>query len=169
MRLRRTVVAALLAAGVAVPVAATAGFAAAPAASSTATAAHKGDSKPGKVRAKFAASGRVTAVDAVAGTVTVAAKGGTKDVRKRTVTVSVADDARVRINGKRAALDAVVVGAKISVTGDRVNGVYTATRVQVSQKSRPVVQPSPTPTVSPSPDVDPTEEPEDETSDDLSA
>lgn len=176
MRLRRTALAALLATGIVVPAAGTAAVAFAQPAPATATAAHQSSGKPNKtrkpVRTPFAGSGRVTAVDAEAGTVTLLAKGGTKDVRKRSVTVVVADTARITVNSRRSTLDAVTVGAKITVTGTRSAGVYSATRVQVSQKAAPVVTPSPTPTVSPSPsptpDDDPTEAPEDESGDDSS-
>jgi hypothetical protein len=185
MRMRRTAVAALLAAGIVVPTMATAAAAVAQPAAHPAAAQRAKDKvavKPGKtrkpVRTPFAASGRVTAVDAAAGTVTLLAQGGSKDVRKRTVTVAVPSTARVVINGKRGALSAVTVGARITVNGTRSAGVYTASKVQVSQKAGPVVTPSPKPTVQPTPTVEPTEptpddgdteEPADEISDDLSA
>src|SRR4051812_29306907 len=103
MRLRRTAVAALLAAGLAVPAFATAAVAAAqPGGAHPTATAQKSGPKPAKtrkpVRTPFAASGRVTAVDAAAGTLTVLAKGGTKDVRKRTVTVTVPGTARIVVN-----------------------------------------------------------------------
>ena len=159
MRLRRTAVAALLAAGIVVPAVTTAAVAfAQPATTATAQKAPKAP-KPVKtkkpVRTPFAASGTVTAVDAAAGTVTVQAKGGTKDVRKRTVTVTVASNAKIKVNDKVGTLAAVKPGAKITVTGTRSGDVYTATRVQVSQRKAPVVTPSPTPTVSPSPTTEP--------------
>jgi hypothetical protein len=192
MRLRRTAVAALLAAGIVVPAVSTAAVAFAQPATKTATAqksspkaSPKASPKPSKtkkpVRTPFTASGKVTAVDAAAGTVTVLATGGTKDVRKHTVTITVTSAARFKINSRTGTLAAVSVGAKITVTGTRSGSTYTAARVEVSQKKSPVITPSPAPTVDPeptaeptpststSPDDDPTEDPEDEISDDLSA
>jgi hypothetical protein len=197
MRMRRTAVAALLAAGIVVPTLSTAAVAfAQPAATSAAqrAGADKAAPKPIKtrkaVRTPFAATGKVTAVDAAAGTVTLLATGGTKDVRKRTVTVTVPASVRIKAQGQRITLATIVVGAKITVVGKRAGGSYTATHVQVSQKVRPVVKPSPTPTVEPTPTVDPTPtvtptdptpstsptpddgpivDPEEENSDDLSA
>lgn len=173
MRLRRTAVAALLAAGIVVPAVSTAAVAfAQPATTATAQKAPKAPKAPKvtkkPVRTPFAASGKVTAVDAAAGTVTVQAKGGTKDVHKRTVTVTVASNAKIKINDKVGTLAAVQPGAKITVTGTRSTGVYTATRVQVSQRTAPVVTPSPTPTtepgptptVSPAPTTEPSLDPE---------
>lgn len=167
MRLRRTAVAALLAAGIVVPAVSTAAVAFAHPAT-TATAQKAKAPKPVKTRkpVQFAASGKVTAVDAAAGTVTVQAKGGTKDVRKRTVTVTVAGNARIKINDKVGTLAAVKPGAKITVTGTRSGDVYTATRVQVSQRTAPVVTPSPAPAVTPDPTTEPapTTEPSPDTS-----
>jgi hypothetical protein len=188
MRLRRTAVAALLAAGIVVPAVSTAAVAFAQPATKSATAQKSGP-KPGKtkkpVRTPFTASGKVTAVNAAAGTVTVLATGGTKDVRKHTVTITVTSAARFKINSRAGTLAAVTVGARITVTGTRSGTTYTAAKVEVSQKKSPVVTPSPTPTVDPGPTVeptpitstgpdddpteDPTEDPEDEIFDDLSA
>jgi hypothetical protein len=173
MRMRRTAVAALLAAGIVVPTVATPA-AAQPAAHSAAAhsavaqrAKDKVAGKPGRtrkpVRTPFVAGGTVTTVDVAAGTVTLRVRSGTKDVRKRTVTVTVASTARVLVNGKRSALNAVTAGALVTVIGRRSEGVYTANKVLVSQRSRPVVTPEPTPTTEPtSPDPG-------EISDDLSA
>jgi hypothetical protein len=199
MRLRRTAVAALLAAGIVVPAVGTAATAFAQPAGKPVTA-QKATPKPSKtkkpVRTRFEASGKVTAVDAAAGTVTLLASNGTKDVRKQTVTVTVPGSLRVVVNGKRTTLKAVAVGARIAVNGTRVGTAYTAAKVSVTQKKTAVVKPTPkptvpptpqptppaeetpaddtptaepTPTTSPEPDEDPTEDPEDEISDDLSA
>src|SRR5512138_482042 len=77
---------------------------------------------------KFAASGTVTAVDATAGTVTVQVKGGTKDVRRSTVTIAVPATARIVVNGKGKTLADIAVGFGITVTGTNSNGVLTAAR-----------------------------------------
>ncbi|MEU8609949.1 hypothetical protein AB0C29_18360 [Actinoplanes sp. NPDC048791] len=168
MRLRRTAVAALLAAGIVVPAVGTAATAFAQPGGKP-VSAQKAHPKPNKtkkpVRTPFAASGKVTAVDAAAGTVTLLASGGTKDVRRQTVTVTVPGSLRVVVNGKRTTLKTVAVGARITVNGTRVGTAYTATKVSVTQKKGAVVKPTPTPTVSPTPQPTPPAEdtPVDET------
>lgn len=162
MRLRRTAFAALLAAGILVPAAGTATVAFAQPGSRPA-AVQKAKPKPVKtkkaVRTPFAAIGKVTAVDAAAGTVTLLATGGTRDVRRKTVTVAVPAAVRVVINSKRVTLAAVAVGARITVTGRFSAGTYTAAKVQVTQRKKPVVTPSPTPPADPTPTDEPTDEP----------
>lgn len=151
--MRRTVLAALTAAAIAVPALTTAAFASAPtptAAVTSQSSNSKGKSKP----AKFSASGRVTAVDA--GTITLYVRSGTKDVRKQTITVSVAGDALVRVNGRRAALSAIAAGYKVDLTGRSTGTGWTATKVVASGKVR----------VKPTPSVSPSTEPEDEHSTD---
>ncbi|GIF14321.1 hypothetical protein [Actinoplanes teichomyceticus] len=99
-----------------------------------------------KVKVAFAASGRVTAVGATS--VTVAVKGGTKDVKGRTVTIGVPASVRVLLNGKRVAVTALAAGHQVSITGTRVDAVYTAAKVQATGK---VVKPTPVPSTSTSP------------------
>lgn len=137
MRLRRSVLAAVLTAGLAVPVVVTGAADAAPPAASSSS------SSSGKKAAVFAANGTVSAVDVVNGTVTLYAKGGTKNVRRQTVTVAVPDGARIRVNGKKATLDAVGVGYRIDVTGRRVDGVWTASVVVAKKKPTPSASPTP--------------------------
>jgi len=173
MRMRRTAVAALLAAGIAVPAVSTAAVAFAQPAKPGATAtAAKATPKPSKTPkaakpVRFTASGTVTAVDAQAGTVTLLAKGGTKDVRKKTITVSVPAKASLRLNGRKVTLAALASGQRIEVVGRRTGTVYTADLVRASGKG---VKPAPSPTVTPSPVTpspsapvtEPTDEPSDE-------
>jgi hypothetical protein len=130
----------------------------------TAASAFKATPKPAKTTkapkpVRFTASGTVTAVDAEAGTVTLLAKGGTKDVRKRTVTVAVPAKASLRVNGKKATLAGVSAGQRIEVVGRRSGDVYTAEVVRVSGKT---VKPAPSPSVTPTPTVEPTTEPTDD-------
>ncbi|WP_199509647.1 hypothetical protein [Nucisporomicrobium flavum] len=169
MRIRRTAVAALLAAGIVVPAVSAAAMAAQPAAKAPGSAsAFKATPKPAKTSkahkpVRFTASGTVTAVDAQAGTVTLLAKGGTKDVRKRTVTVVVPAKASLRVNGKKVTLSGVAAGQRIEVVGRRTGDVYTADVVRVSGKG---VKPAPSPSVTPTPTTEPTTEPTDDPSDD---
>ncbi|GID91775.1 hypothetical protein ACFQFC_00870 [Amorphoplanes digitatis] len=173
MRLPRTAAAAVLAAGIIVPAVSGAAVAlASPSSHSVVATKHGhepgGSEKPGKphkprkpVRIPFAANGKVTAVDAEAGTVTLAAHGGTKDVRRKTITVKVPEGARIRVNGRRATVAGILAGAKITVTGLRVDGVYTAVVINANRPkpAKPPVTPSPSVTpstdVSPSPSVTP--------------
>lgn len=192
MRLPRYAVAAVLAAGIVVPAVSGAAVAlAAPSSHSVgafkdAPSSNNHDKKEKKnKRAKvFAANGKVTAVDAEAGTVTLAAKAGTKDVRRKTITVSVPAGVRIEVDGRRSTVAGVVAGARIAVTGTRVGADYTAVRISATSpkpgpSKSPVVTPSPSvtpsPTVTPSPGVtpsptgtpDPTADPSEDPEDDL--
>jgi uncharacterized protein (DUF736 family) len=158
MRMRRTVLAVVLSAGVLVPTVSTAAAAwAKPASKPTVT--HKGTPKPAKAPAKsakpakpakvnFAASGSVTAVNLDAGTVTVAAKGGTKDVKGTSVTVVVPSTARIVLDDASATLADLAAGYRITVTGTHVGTAYTATKVQASSPE-PVEEPTDEPTDEP--------------------
>lgn len=87
--------------------------------------------KAKKAPAKFNLGGRLTAVDAAAGTVTFRVQGGKfKSVRGTELTVVVAEDARVRRNDAAATLADFQVGDKVRAKGFLVNGVWTASRVQ---------------------------------------
>lgn len=174
MHIRRHALALALAAGIMAPTAATAavawaGPAAGPAASlgaaktprtpqpPKATKAPK-PAKPAKVvKVEFTASGVVTAVDAGAGTVTVAVKGGTKDVRGRTVVIVLAPGARIVVDDAPATAGDVEVGFRITVRGTRTGAVHTASKVQASA---PEPTPTPTPELTPEPTPSaPVEEP----------
>src|SRR5687768_10740558 len=105
MRLRRSVVAFVLTTGVLVPVVATVTTASASAAASSGTAYAAKKAKPVKsakpakpAKVAFTATGVVTAVDAGAATLTVAVKGGTKNVKGNTVTVVVPSTARITLS-----------------------------------------------------------------------
>lgn len=161
MRIRRVAVAVALAAAVVVPTVSTAASAAARPAVS---AAHGKPGKPAKpTKAKFTASGIVTAVSVDTSTVVIAARGGTKDVRGQTITVTVPSTARIVVNGARRSLADVAAGYRITVTGTRSGTVYTAARLAskgARAHPKPTSTPTASPTVSPTPsDDDPTSEP----------
>jgi hypothetical protein len=84
-----------------------------------------------QARAKFNLGGRLTAVDAAAGTVTFRVHGGKfKAVRGTELTVVVADGARVRRNEAAATLADFQVGDRVRAKGVRLDGVWTAKRVK---------------------------------------
>ncbi|WIM93929.1 hypothetical protein ACTOB_005923 [Actinoplanes oblitus] len=149
MRMRRLAAVVAMAAAVTLPVAST-GVAAYAAKPSAAPSSHKkAPVKPApvkKVKVAFTASGKVTKADATS--VTVAVKGGTRDVKGRTVTIGVPSTARVLLNGKKVAVSALAAGYQITVSGTYVDAVYTATKVEASGK---VVKPTPAPSASTSP------------------
>jgi phage baseplate assembly protein gpV len=184
MRMRRSAAAIAMAAAVTIPAAVTGVAAYAQSSSSSAAAgpsaaaAKKPEqpkpAKPTKAPVKkvnFQASGSITKVDTAAGTLTVAARSGTKDVRGKTVTMKVAADARIVLNGKKVKLDVLAAGQKVSVTGTRVDAAYTAAKIQAAGKpgkpspspsvSSPTSEPTVTPTTEPTtePTVTPTTEP----------
>jgi hypothetical protein len=155
VRIRRTTAALALAAAVIVPAATTATTAYA---SSHSQQSHK----PAKVA--FTATGTITAVDTAAGSVTVAAKGGTKDVRGKTVTITVGANARVFLNGKRKALSELAAGNRITVLGVRQSTGYNALQiVATAPKAKPSPQPAPSASA-PAPSDDATPEPSDDSS-----
>jgi hypothetical protein len=166
MHLRRSALAVLLATAVVVPAVSTAAVAWAKPASKPA-AAQKAKPKPTKAPAKptktpakptktpakpvqvtFAANGTVTAVDAVAGTVVVAVKGGTKDVKGSSLTVVVPAAARIVLDDAPATLAQVQPGFRITVTGVRSGTGHTAAKIQASSPEV-IVEPTPEPTPSP--------------------
>jgi hypothetical protein len=93
--------------------------------------ADRGKQKREQARAKFNLGGRLTAVDAEAGTVTFRVHGGKfKALRGTELTVLVADGARVRRNDAAATLADFQVGDKVRAKGLRLDGVWTAKRVK---------------------------------------
>ncbi|GGN42301.1 hypothetical protein FHR83_007256 [Actinoplanes campanulatus] len=175
MRMRRTAAAVAMVAAVTLPAAGIGGVAYAQGSSATASAAKKPaavkptKAKPTKAPRKvaFQASGTITAVDASAGTITVAARSGTKDVRRKTVTMTVPAGARIILNGKKITVAGLGAGQKVSVTGTRAGTAYTVSKIQATGKkakptpapSSPSATPTTSPTVEPttSPTVEPTE------------
>jgi hypothetical protein len=181
--LRRTALALTLAVAVIVPTASAAASASSSSSSSSSSAAAKPSAaKPGKPAAKttkkpksgktskpakkvkFAANGTVTAVDVAAGTVTVAVKSGTKDVKGRTVRFNVPSTAKIVVNNGQKTLSRLGAGQQITLTGMRAGSTYTAARVVAVSKAKlpmPSVKPSPPVTPSPStpPSVTPSPEP----------
>lgn len=102
-------------------------------------AARRGNDRRAERAARFQVTGLVTAVDAAAGTLTVAVKGGSpKGLRGTTQTVTVPADARVRRTVDNAdgtettteGLTAVQTGDKTQVRGTKAaDGKLTAQRV----------------------------------------
>jgi hypothetical protein len=184
MRLRRTAIAAVLAAGIVVPVLSNTAVAVAqPSAAAKSTAALKATKAAKPVKAvRFQASGVVTALDVTTGAVTLqtktTVKSGKKTIKKTVITqVTVAATARVVVNDATATLASVGVGQRIVVTGTHSGTVYTATKVIATGTSvvpapSPSATPTPTPSVEPTPSAEPTSEtptvvPSDESGTDL--
>ena len=83
----------------------------------------------GKSKSHFAANGKVTAVDD--STFTMHVKGGSKDLHGTDVTVSLADNAKVRRDGKKAQLSDLQVGDRVTAVGHRgEDGSLTARHVK---------------------------------------
>ncbi|BCY09330.1 hypothetical protein [Actinoplanes sp. L3-i22] len=174
MRVRRTAVAVAVAAGILVPSVSTAAVAwakpagksseHAPSAKPSATekpGKHGKPAKPAKpAKANFAANGSITAVDSTLGTVTVAVKAGTKDVKGHTVSILLPSSVRIVLNGAPATAADLKAGFRITVTGTRSGTVYTASKVQ-ARSSTPTATPTATPSGTPTatPTVTPTTTP----------
>lgn len=88
----------------------------------------------------FAAVGTVVAVDAAARTVTVAATGGSKDLRGKTVVVTLAPTTKVTLDDAPAGLDVIDAGDAVTTNGRRVGADLVAAHVNAT--SAPVVQPT---------------------------
>jgi hypothetical protein len=129
--LRRTALALALTAAVIVPTVSTIAPAFA-ADGKTETRHHT--NKPAKV--VFAATGTITAVDTAAGTVTVAARHGSKDVRGKTLTVAVGSTTRIWVGGARKALADLAAGYRITVVGVRQDTTYTATGIEAREVAK---------------------------------
>lgn len=162
MRLRRTAVAAVLAAGIVVPALSTTavafaqpGSAAKPAAQAKVTPKATKTAKSVKA-VRFEAAGTISAVDAAAGTMTLQTKVTVKSRKKTVITqITVAATARIVVNGAKATLANVGVGQRVVVTGTRSGSSHTATKVvatgrKVTPVPSPTVTPSPAPSVTPS-------------------
>jgi hypothetical protein len=161
VRVRRIAAAAALATAIVVPSAATVAFASS--GNGGVTAAHrpeasKSGEKGNKKKSKFAATGTVTAVSVADRTVTIKVRGGTKGLRGTTVTVTVASNARIRVNGKSATVAGLATGYGITVTGTRSGSDYLAARVEARGK-RVGPSPSSSASASPSPTESPSESP----------
>ncbi|RZU49520.1 hypothetical protein EV385_1273 [Krasilnikovia cinnamomea] len=146
MRMRRTLVAAV---AVAVAIVGSATGAAAaevqPQTKRTSVSVHAlhKDPKPAKPK-KFEGRGKISAIDVEAGTLTVVVKGGTKNIRHRTVTVSVSPTARIKRNGKKVSLASLAVGDRIKLRGAKKDDTYTVSRIQAQGPRKPKPAPSPT-------------------------
>ncbi|MEU4237453.1 hypothetical protein [Actinoplanes sp. NPDC026619] len=136
MRFRRVAVAAALATAVVVPSAATVAFAAP---GEQAAAVHAA-SRP----SRFSGTGMVTAVSGRTVSIKINGKGSA-------LTVTVTADARIRVNGKNAAVADLAVGYGITVNGTRSGADYLASRVEArgkKTKASPQVSPAPSPSAS---------------------
>jgi hypothetical protein len=137
-----------------------------------ALASHGHGQKPGHGRAhgksKFQLVGKITAIDADAGTLTVHVKSGTKTIRPYRHTdlvLTLTDTAVVRLvtddEASVVTLAELSVGAKVKVGGliDRSGDapVFFAKRVLAHQA--PAAAPTPEPTPEPTPSDQPTPEP----------
>ena len=98
-------------------------------------------------KALFNLGGRLTAVDAGAGTVTFTVHGGQiKALRGESLTVTLAEGARVLRNDGPATLADFVVGDKVRAKGTRAGDVFSAKRVKaVGVEDEPEATPPPTP------------------------
>lgn len=163
MQIRRILVAAVVAVGVLAPTLSTVPgtAAAAPAKSTKAKPVKTVKPKPTKAvkppkPEQFSASGVLTAVDAAGSTVTLAAKGGTKDVRGRTVTFAIGSTAKVRLDETATTVGSLKPGYRASISGTRIGAAYTVLKLNADA---PEPTPAPTPSVEP---TEPTDEPTDE-------
>ena len=110
-------------------------------------------------KAKFNLVGKVTAVDAVNGTVTIKVRAGTKTVRQfrhQEATMGFAENAKIvwigKKGGKKQALtlEQIAEGARVKARGiidrsDPENPVFTIKKLKVRQKAMPEpVAPAPT-------------------------
>jgi hypothetical protein len=111
---------------------------------------HKHHGKPAP--AKFTAVGTVTAVDPTGGTITLADKGGSKDLHGKSVTVTVSPSTKVTRDDAPSSLSSVQVGDHVAANGTRADGgVLNAKHVNAESA------PQPEPSESSSPEPQPTE------------
>jgi hypothetical protein len=97
----------------------------------------------------FTAVGTVVSVDAAAGTVTLADKGGSKDLHKTTVTVLTNAKTKIVRAGAKATLVSIVAGDHVTAVGTRTTAGLLAAHVNVAAaKPAPTTTPTPTPTAS---------------------
>lgn len=164
MRARHLVLSALAAAAVAFAAVPAVQAAAAPGSPGKAKAAAAKSGKSAVKKAKpakpapFSVNGTVTAVDATARTVTLAATGGMKDLRNTSVTITIAADAKIVVDDVRAPLAEVTAGDRATIVGLRTGGTLTAKKISATSPE-PTETPSETPSESPSESPTPTETP----------
>ena len=87
----------------------------------------------GKSKSHFTANGKVVSV--ADGTLTLHAKGGSKDLHGTDVTVSVPDTAKVRVNGDKGALTDLAEGDRVNVVGARTEDGLVAKHVNGHHKT----------------------------------
>lgn len=111
---------------------------------------HKHHGKPAPAR--FTAAGVVTAVDTTNNTVTLADKGGSKDLHGKSVTVSVSPTTKVTRNDAPATLADVQVGDHVAANGTRgADGALNARHVNAESAPAPDASESAQPESSDSP------------------
>lgn len=94
----------------------------------------------------FTAVGTVTAVDAAAGTVTLADKGGSKDLHGKSVTVVVTSTTKLTRDDANVTLDKVQAGDHVSANGNRgTDGSLNARHVNAESPAAPDASESATP------------------------
>jgi hypothetical protein len=130
MRVRNLIVSAFVVAAVVIPAAGAAQ--AAPAQAGGVSAAAKA-AKPVKVtkpvKVPFAVNGTVAAVDVAAGTVTIATTGGMRDLRGKTITITMSTSAKIVVDDVRATLASVQAGHRVTAVGVRAGALLTATKL----------------------------------------
>jgi hypothetical protein len=94
----------------------------------------------------FTAVGTVVSVDVAAGTVTLADKGGSKDLHKTTVTVLTDTKTKIVRAAAKATLASVVAGDHVTAVGTRTTAGLLASHVNVA-----AAKPAPTTTATPEP------------------
>ena len=111
---------------------------------------HKHHGKPAPVR--FTATGTVTSVDSTAGTVTLADKGGSRDLHGKTVTVTVSATTKVTLDDAPATLDKIQPGDHVAANGTRgTGGALNAKHVNAESAPAPDASESAQPQATDSP------------------
>jgi phage baseplate assembly protein gpV len=80
-------------------------------------------------RSWFFATGKVTAVDAAAGTITVEVKNGEKALRNTTATITVDPTAKIKLNNTVASLASIPAGAHVGLAGKKTPNGRVAFKV----------------------------------------
>jgi len=82
-----------------------------------------------KPKVKFALAGSVVSFDTNANTLTFHVHGGPKATRNMDLVVTITPDTKIKRNGKKVDLSALVAGDHVSVKGTHVDTTYTAKKV----------------------------------------
>lgn len=129
------------------------------------TASSTASHRPAKVVGHFTAVGKLASVDTTTGVLTVTVRGGSKDLRGHTVTISTTAKTHVVRHGAHKSISVLVVGDKITVVGVRTTAGLTATRLAAVPAHPAPAPTSAAPTTpAPSASVEPSDSPEPSTS-----